>query len=203
MNRDPSGSPTFRTRLTTDGVVTGLTVTNVAVFLLLKVADNRFMIGHQFGPEFVLMLYMARAAVCSAFYVVHHAFLVPSSKQSLFSLASLKEWKSAVFYAVTSENEFQVIKIEAEKVYVYIKVVTFSITDAAVLTHLSLNGVSLVEDDIIEALQRGFKKEQVWTGLNYVSESGGVSERRGKEVMMAMSEESIGGGKWLGVVGAF
>ncbi|PWA93702.1 rhomboid-related intramembrane serine protease family protein [Artemisia annua] len=115
----------FRRRLTTDGVVIGLIVTNVAVFLLWRVADRRFMvqnfmiqldnfksgrfhtmitsafshndvghivsnmiglyffgksIGHQFGPEFLLMLYLAGAFVGSAFYLVHRAFLVPSSK---------------------------------------------------------------------------------------------------------------------------
>nr|GEW08365.1 rhomboid-like protein 12, mitochondrial [Tanacetum cinerariifolium] len=115
----------FRRRLTTDGVVIGLIVTNVAVFLLWRVADRRFMvqnfmiqldnfkrgrfhtmitsafshhevghivsnmiglyffgksIGHQFGPEFLLMLYLAGAFVGSAFYLVHHAFMVPSSK---------------------------------------------------------------------------------------------------------------------------
>ncbi|GJV92450.1 hypothetical protein Tco_1540263 [Tanacetum coccineum] len=37
-------------------------------------------IGHQFGPKFVLMLRMAGAFVGSAFYLVHHALLVPSSK---------------------------------------------------------------------------------------------------------------------------
>ncbi|GKB83173.1 hypothetical protein Tco_0950068 [Tanacetum coccineum] len=63
---------------------------------------------------------------------------------------------------------------------------------------LSKRGICLVEHDIIEASQRGLKKEQVWTYLNYASESGGVSEIRGKEAMMAMSEESVGGGKWLG-----
>ncbi|GJT33569.1 rhomboid-like protein 12, mitochondrial [Tanacetum coccineum] len=135
----------FRRRLTTDGVVIGLIVTNVAVFLLWRVADRssftyersnlvmfdlqqaqkeytislliiqldnfksgRFhtmitsafshhevghivsnmiglyffgkSIGHQFGPEFLLMLYLAGAFVGSAFYLVHHAFMVPSSK---------------------------------------------------------------------------------------------------------------------------
>nr|GEZ89389.1 peptidase M48 [Tanacetum cinerariifolium] len=58
--------------------------------------------------------------------------------------------------------------------------------------------VRMISKDIIEALQRGLKKDQVWTDLNYASESGGMSERRGKEAVMAMSEESIGGAKWLG-----
>ncbi|KAI3820892.1 hypothetical protein L1987_08443 [Smallanthus sonchifolius] len=115
----------FRRRLTTDGVVIGLIVTNVAVFLLWRVADPRFMmqnfmiqldnfksgrlhtmitsafshnevghivsnmiglyffgksIGYQFGPEFLLKLYLAGAFVGSAFFLVHHAFLAPSSK---------------------------------------------------------------------------------------------------------------------------
>ncbi|PWA92097.1 Peptidase M48 [Artemisia annua] len=58
--------------------------------------------------------------------------------------------------------------------------------------------VRMISKDIIEALQRGLKKEQVWTDLNYASEGGGVSEKRGKEAVMAMSEGSVGGGKWLG-----
>ncbi|KAD4385366.1 hypothetical protein R6Q59_010420 [Mikania micrantha] len=115
----------FRRRLTTDGVLIGLIVTNVAVFLLWRVADRRFMlqnfmiqldnfksgrlhtmitsafshietghivsnmiglyffgksIGYQFGPEFLLKLYLAGAFVGSAFFLVHHAFLTPSSK---------------------------------------------------------------------------------------------------------------------------
>ncbi|KAK9080393.1 hypothetical protein SSX86_000151 [Deinandra increscens subsp. villosa] len=117
----------FRRRLTTDGVVIGLIVTNVAVFLLWRVADRRFMmqnfmiqldnfksgrfhtmitsafshievghiisnmiglyffgqsIGHQFGPEFLLKLYLAGAFLGSAFFLVHHAFLAPSSKNT-------------------------------------------------------------------------------------------------------------------------
>ncbi|KAI7740282.1 hypothetical protein M8C21_020818 [Ambrosia artemisiifolia] len=115
----------FRRRLTSDGVVIGLIVTNVAVFLLWRVADRKFMmqnfmiqldnfksgrfhtmitsafshievghivsnmiglyffgksIGYQFGPEFLLKLYLAGAFVGSVFYLVHHAFLAPSSK---------------------------------------------------------------------------------------------------------------------------
>ncbi|KAM0018974.1 putative rhomboid protease [Helianthus debilis subsp. tardiflorus] len=115
----------FRRRLTTDGVIIGLIVTNVAVFLLWRVADRRFMmqnfmiqldnfksgrfhtmitsafshievghivsnmiglyffgksIGYQFGPEFLLKLYLAGAFVGSVFFLVHHAFLAPSSK---------------------------------------------------------------------------------------------------------------------------
>ncbi|KAL7599722.1 RHOMBOID-like protein 12, mitochondrial [Lactuca sativa] len=115
----------FRRRLTSDGVVIGLIVTNVAVFLLWRVADRKFMmqnfmiqldnfksgrfhtmitaafshievghiisnmiglyffgrsIGQQFGPEFLLKLYLAGAFVGSAFFLVHHAFLAPSSK---------------------------------------------------------------------------------------------------------------------------
>ncbi|XP_076902638.1 RHOMBOID-like protein 12, mitochondrial [Bidens hawaiensis] len=115
----------LRRRLTTDGVVIGLIVTNVAVFLLWRVADPQFMmknfmtqldnfksgrlhtmitsafshnevghivtnmiglyffgrsIGYQFGPEFLLKLYLAGAFVGSVFYFVHHAFLATSSK---------------------------------------------------------------------------------------------------------------------------
>ncbi|KAK1407366.1 hypothetical protein QVD17_38980 [Tagetes erecta] len=117
----------FRRRLTTDGVVIGLIVTNVAVFLLWRVADPKFMrqnfmiqldnfksgrfhtmitsafshietghiisnmiglyffgksIGYHFGPEFLLKLYFAGAFVGSAFYLVHHAYLALSSKNT-------------------------------------------------------------------------------------------------------------------------
>lgn len=113
----------LRRRLTADGVVLGLIVTNVAVFLLWRVADRKFMvqnfmiqldnfksgrihtlitsafshkeaghiisnmiglyffgksIGHSFGPEFLLKLYLAGAIVGSAFYLVHNAFLASS-----------------------------------------------------------------------------------------------------------------------------
>ncbi|GJZ91296.1 peptidase M48 [Tanacetum coccineum] len=66
--------------------------------------------------------------------------------------------------------------------------------------HLLLVQILSQDDikDIIEALQRGLKKDQVWTDLNYSSESGGVSERRGKEAVMAVSGECVSGGKWLG-----
>ncbi|KAL7590039.1 uncharacterized protein LOC111904027 [Lactuca sativa] len=56
--------------------------------------------------------------------------------------------------------------------------------------------VRLISKDIIEALQRGLKKEQVWTDLNYASESGAASESRGKETLMAMTEETGGGENW-------
>nr|XP_043606873.1 RHOMBOID-like protein 12, mitochondrial [Erigeron canadensis] len=116
----------FRRKLTTEGVVIGLIVTNVAVFMLWKVADRRFMvqnfmisldnfksgrfhtlitsafshydvghvvsnmiglyffgmsIGHQFGPEFLLKLYLAGAVAGSVFYLVQHAYLALSSKE--------------------------------------------------------------------------------------------------------------------------
>ncbi|KAI3517614.1 hypothetical protein L1887_16829 [Cichorium endivia] len=56
--------------------------------------------------------------------------------------------------------------------------------------------VRLISKDIIESLQRGLKKEQVWTDLNYASEGGAASESRGKETLMAMAEETGGGGDW-------
>lgn len=37
-------------------------------------------IGKVFGPEFLLKLYLAGAVVGSIFYLVHHAFMAPSSK---------------------------------------------------------------------------------------------------------------------------
>ncbi|KAF5805530.1 putative peptidase M48 [Helianthus annuus] len=57
--------------------------------------------------------------------------------------------------------------------------------------------VRMISKDIIEALQRGLKKEQVWTDLSYGSESGSASETRGKEMLMAMTEETAGD-KWEG-----
>lgn len=56
--------------------------------------------------------------------------------------------------------------------------------------------VKMISKDIIEALQRGLKKEEVWTDLNYASEGGAASERRGKETLMAMAEETDRGEKW-------
>lgn len=56
--------------------------------------------------------------------------------------------------------------------------------------------VRLISKDIIEALQRGLKKEQVWSDLNYASEHGAASDRRGKETLMAMTEEASGGDTW-------
>lgn len=49
--------------------------------------------------------------------------------------------------------------------------------------------VRMISKDIIEALQRGLKKEQVWTDLNYASESEAASESRGKGTLMALTEE--------------
>ncbi|KAI7737293.1 hypothetical protein M8C21_020725 [Ambrosia artemisiifolia] len=61
--------------------------------------------------------------------------------------------------------------------------------------------VRMISKDIIEALQRGLKKETVWMDLSYGAESdptGGATERRGKEAVMAMTEETGGGDKWMG-----
>ncbi|KAI3681065.1 hypothetical protein L6452_35847 [Arctium lappa] len=57
-------------------------------------------------------------------------------------------------------------------------------------------GVKMISKDIIESLQRGLKKEEVWTDLNYASDGGVASERRGKETLMAMAEETDGGDRW-------
>ncbi|KAL0335528.1 UNVERIFIED_CONTAM: RHOMBOID-like protein 12, mitochondrial [Sesamum radiatum] len=70
-------------RLTTDGVVIGLIVTNVAVFLLWRIASpqfmvKNFMIGRTFGPEYLLKLYLSGAVVGSIFYLAYHAFIAPS-----------------------------------------------------------------------------------------------------------------------------
>nr|XP_043608727.1 uncharacterized protein LOC122580514 [Erigeron canadensis] len=59
--------------------------------------------------------------------------------------------------------------------------------------------VRMISKDIIEALQRGLKKEQGWTDLNYASEGGASSEKRGKEAVMAIGQESDAvGDKWMG-----
>ncbi|GAV75309.1 Rhomboid domain-containing protein [Cephalotus follicularis] len=127
-----SGSRSYRgvwrswfQRLTASEVILGLIVANVAVFMLWRIADQRFMVnnftislenfrsgrlhtlitsafshistehlvsnmiglyffgmsmGRNFGPEFLLKLYLAGAVGGSVFYLVHHAFLVLSSK---------------------------------------------------------------------------------------------------------------------------
>ncbi|XP_076944542.1 mitochondrial metalloendopeptidase OMA1-like [Bidens hawaiensis] len=58
--------------------------------------------------------------------------------------------------------------------------------------------VKMIANEIIGALQRGLKKEQVWTDLSYGSESGAASEIRGKEAVMAMTEETGAGDRWYG-----
>ncbi|GMN54314.1 hypothetical protein TIFTF001_023460 [Ficus carica] len=75
--------------LSPNDVVIGLIVTNVAVFLLWRVADYRFMIknftlGQVFGPEFILKLYLAGGLAGSVFYLAHSAFLASSSKGQLW-----------------------------------------------------------------------------------------------------------------------
>nr|CAN61730.1 hypothetical protein VITISV_019858 [Vitis vinifera] len=78
--------------LSTNDVVLGLIIANVAVFMLWRISDHRFMlnnftIGRVFGPEFLLKLYLAGAVVGSVFYLVHHAFMAPSSKgQQMWSI---------------------------------------------------------------------------------------------------------------------
>ncbi|PIA63118.1 hypothetical protein AQUCO_00200859v1 [Aquilegia coerulea] len=112
---------------TTDDLLLGLVLANVAVFVLWRVADPAFMkknfmisvenftsgrvhtlitsafshieiehifsnmiglyffgksIGNCFGPQFLLNLYLAGALGGSIFYLVHHAFMSPTSKGS-------------------------------------------------------------------------------------------------------------------------
>ncbi|KAJ8773158.1 hypothetical protein K2173_028335 [Erythroxylum novogranatense] len=112
-------------QLGSNEVVLGLIIANVAVFLLWRIADQRFMMrnfmisvdniksGHfhtlitsafshidvehiisnmvglyffgtniarNFGPEYLLKLYLAGAIGGSVFYLVHHAFMAASSK---------------------------------------------------------------------------------------------------------------------------
>ncbi|CAH9140202.1 unnamed protein product [Cuscuta epithymum] len=111
--------------LTPDGVVIGLIVSNVAVFLLWRVADTRFMlknftisvenfisgrvhtlvtsafsqvdqwhlisnmiglyffgtsVGRMFGSGYLLKLYLSGAALGSVFFLVYHAFILPSTQ---------------------------------------------------------------------------------------------------------------------------
>ncbi|KAK4402215.1 RHOMBOID-like protein 12, mitochondrial [Sesamum angolense] len=87
---DSEDKPTLRSifrRLTTDGVVIGLIVTNVAVFLLWRIASpqfmvKNFMIGRTFGPEYLLKLYLSGAVVGSIFYLAYHAFIAPSFQRT-------------------------------------------------------------------------------------------------------------------------
>ncbi|KAK3022194.1 hypothetical protein RJ639_047016 [Escallonia herrerae] len=58
--------------------------------------------------------------------------------------------------------------------------------------------VRLIAKDIIEALQRGLQKEQVWTDLSYASEGSGVPVGKGRrnEMLKALSEsEDVGWSK--------
>jgi hypothetical protein len=53
--------------------------------------------------------------------------------------------------------------------------------------------VRLIAKDIIEALQRGLRNEQVWSDLGYASESvGGVHEAKSHETLMALKEREEG-----------
>ncbi|XP_059449947.1 mitochondrial metalloendopeptidase OMA1 [Corylus avellana] len=56
--------------------------------------------------------------------------------------------------------------------------------------------VRLIAKDIIEALQRGLRNEQVWSDLGYALESvGGVHEAKTHETLMALKEREEG--KWF------
>ncbi|KAI3686554.1 hypothetical protein L1987_80233 [Smallanthus sonchifolius] len=70
--------------------VKGLILANVAVFLLWRVADEKFMrqnftIEQLFGPEFLLKLYLVGAFVASVSFLADRAFLAPSSKDNQLS----------------------------------------------------------------------------------------------------------------------
>uniref|UniRef100_A0A5B6Z9B3 Peptidase M48 domain-containing protein n=1 Tax=Davidia involucrata TaxID=16924 RepID=A0A5B6Z9B3_DAVIN len=54
--------------------------------------------------------------------------------------------------------------------------------------------VRLISKDIIEALQRGLKHEQVWSDLGYASESAGTHDTGGHETLMTLTESAEG--KW-------
>ncbi|XP_010277452.1 PREDICTED: uncharacterized protein LOC104611885 [Nelumbo nucifera] len=47
--------------------------------------------------------------------------------------------------------------------------------------------VRLIAKDIIEALQRGLRHEQVWSDLGYASESTGMSEKNAQDTLFALS----------------
>ncbi|CAN4080782.1 unnamed protein product [Withania somnifera] len=50
--------------------------------------------------------------------------------------------------------------------------------------------VRLIATDIIEALQRGLRKEQVWTDINYASNAVESHEASGHETLMALSDSN-------------
>lgn len=52
--------------------------------------------------------------------------------------------------------------------------------------------VRLIAKQIIEALQRGLKKEQVWTDLDYSSENVGVNEIGGDQTLISLTESAEG-----------
>ncbi|XP_076903135.1 RHOMBOID-like protein 12, mitochondrial [Bidens hawaiensis] len=67
--------------------VKGLILVNVAVFLLWRIADEKFMmqnftVEQQFGPKFLLKLYLVGAFVGSVSYLAHRAFQALPSKDN-------------------------------------------------------------------------------------------------------------------------
>ncbi|KAL3521466.1 hypothetical protein ACH5RR_019615 [Cinchona calisaya] len=57
--------------------------------------------------------------------------------------------------------------------------------------------VRLIAKDLIEALQRGLKKEQIWSDPEYASEFVGSDEASGHETLLALSDStSTAEGKW-------
>ncbi|KAH6821890.1 RHOMBOID-like protein 12 [Perilla frutescens var. hirtella] len=121
------GGRSFFRRFTTDGVVLGLIITNVAVFVLWNAADRQFMvknfvlsldsfksgrlhtlitsafsdtdgfhllanmiglyyfgtsIGRNFGPQYLLKLYLSGAIAGSLFHLAYNAFKAPAVRQS-------------------------------------------------------------------------------------------------------------------------
>lgn len=56
--------------------------------------------------------------------------------------------------------------------------------------------VRLIAKDIIEALQRGLRKEQVWTDLGYASEIPKSNETTGQETLSALSDAPASEAKW-------
>ncbi|XP_071732680.1 mitochondrial metalloendopeptidase OMA1-like [Rutidosis leptorrhynchoides] len=65
-------------------------------------------------------------------------------------------------------------------------------------THPDSVRVRMITKDIIEALKRGLKKEQVWTDLNYASEGGPALESKGEKAAIEFPEETNAGDLCIG-----
>ncbi|CAI0560344.1 unnamed protein product [Linum tenue] len=73
-------------QLTPNDMVLGLIMANAAVFMLWQIADRRFMvenfmIAENFGPKYLLKLYLCGAVGGSVLYLLHHYLMALSSKE--------------------------------------------------------------------------------------------------------------------------